>query len=280
MKKTSITVSLLCSVMFTQVQAENNFMECHRNTATFKQFCKIKDQANIVTVEISKKIVFEDSLLDISSTLRDGTIITAGTNPESLVLNSLRPQLQINSEWSKSSECFVSKLWTDEVYISINDRERSSGMQPSRLYPGTDSQTIKLALFSTDRFTPWTQTYTDENIRLEVSVSVFNKSHFAQRPLAFERIPLDCNLKLTDASFYFDMNIINQDLASLEAKAEVIIQDLIQIKNLESETYISGKSNLKKIMLGAFAVTAVAKIQNPDYQNPEWMSLDSISSLY
>ena len=85
---------------------------------------------------------------------------------------------------------------------------------------------------------------------------------------------------LSGVSFSFDINDIEEDLDSLEAIADDLMQDLDQIKDQKSEAFILAKNNLKKIMSGAFAVTAVAKIQNPDYQSPEWMSLDSISSLY
>lgn len=280
MNKTSIALSLLCSVMFTQVAAENNYIECQRTKTTFKQFCKIKEQADTVSIDIANSFSLGNSSLDISNTLAEAAIISDNLNSEILVLNSLRPQLKVKSNWNGAAECLVSSLWADEIYIAINDRNSSMGMQPSRLYPGVDSQFINLALFNTDTFTPWSQTEAEASIRLSANLSVFNKSYSVERPLAFERIPLDCNLVLSDTSFYFDINSIHQDLASLKLKAEGIMHDLNQITDLESETFISEKANLKNIMLGAFAVTAIAKSQNPDYQNPEWMSSDSISSLY
>ncbi len=280
MKKTTIALSLLCSIIFTQVEAENNYIECQRNKDTFKQFCKIKEQADVVSIDIAKSFVLGDSNLDISNTLAKGAITSDAITGESLVLNSLRPQLQFKSDWNDAVDCLTSSLWEDEIYIAIKDGIKAGKMQPSRLYPGLDSQNINLALFATDTFMPWSRAAYEDIIRLEVNISVFNKSHSVERPLAYERIPLGCNLMLLDASFYFDINNINQDLATLKGRAEVIMQDLSQPLDLESETVITAISNLKNIMLGAFAVTAIARAQKPDYLNPQWMNSDSISSLY
>ncbi len=280
MKKTTIAFSLLCSVMFTQVQADNNYIECQRNKASFKQFCNIKGQADIVSIDIAKSFAFGNSNLDISNTLAEGAITSDGLTGESLVLASLRPQIQFTTDWNDAAECLDSSLWKDEIYIGINDKSKVKQVQPSRLYPGLDSQTINLALFATDTFKPWNQTGDEASIRLESNISVFNRSHYEERPLSSSRIPLECNLTLLDILFYFDENSINQDLATLKDRAEAIVQNLNQPLNPESEAFIAAKANLENIMLGAFAVTAIAKAQRPDYLNPQWMSLDSITTLF
>ena len=280
MKKNTLALSLLCSFIFTQAEAENNYIECQRNKTSFKQFCKIKEQTDIVNVDIAKSFTLGSSNLNISNTLAKGAITSDSITGESLTLNSLRPLLQFKSDWNDAADCLASSLWADEIYMAIKDGDKVKGMQPSRLYPGLDSQIVNLALFTSDTFTPWRQSDDEDNIRLEAEISVFNKSYDAQRPLASERIPLDCNLMLVDASLYFDSNIISQDLATLKDRAEVIMQDLSQPLDLESESVIAAKNNLKSIMLGAFAVTAIARTQNSDYSNPQWMSSDSISSLY
>jgi hypothetical protein len=279
MKKTAIVLSLLISVIFTQVQAETNYIECSRNKTNFKQFCNIKEDVNVVSIEISKIFTVGESNFDISNTLVSGSITFDGTENETLVLTSLRPHLQLKTDWNDAVACVVSRIWRDEIYIALTDEVSLRQMEPSRIYPGIESQTINLTLLATDTFKPWVQIEDDETVRLESNVSVFNRSLRGNRRSAFQRIPLDCNFIISDVSLYFDADSIIHDLAILKDRAEIIVQNISQSLEPESEIILSKKENLKKIMVGALAVTAIAKAQNSGYQNPEWMSLDSITRI-
>jgi hypothetical protein len=196
------------------------------------------------------------------------------------VLTSLRPHLQLKTDWNDAVACVVSSIWRDEIYLALTDKISVRQMEPSRIYPGIESQTINLTLLATDTFKPWVQIEDDDTVRLESNVSVFNRSLRDNRRSAYQRIQLDCNFIISDVSLYFDADSIIRDLAILKDRAEVIVKNVSQSLESESEIILSKKADLKSIMMGALAVTAIAKAQNSDYQNPEWMNLDSITRVF
>ena len=226
-KKHTVAVLALIGMSAASNAAVTDYVQCHREKASFKQFCYINEAITPFSASIDKSITNGGHTYDLAPVIRSHRLdlLSSTGAPKVIPLNGLSPKVRTQLNFSQDTSCLVSDLWSDRISLGLYDVITDEFQTITPINKGTTSLNLDLDTQTPEGFNPVSYTENGTKIDIRSSISFKNLDHSPSRPLAYQRIPLSCSLTATDMSFAFspvDLNFNNQYI-SASADSELTI---------------------------------------------------------
>lgn len=242
MKQALIVMAGFCIAQVSH-SATTDYVECMRNKTDFKQFCYIKEDKIDFSIVLNSSVSNQDVEYDIGEVITDRKIILEedDTDGSEVRLHGLAPRVRATANWVTSIDCLTSDLWSDRISFGVYNPNTVDFKTIAPVSYGLDYYDFDLGLYDTEGFDPISYTINGDIISIDSSLGFKNLDHLPTRPLANQRIPLECGLLVSDVTIGFDapslalnveyMEILAKDKISLMTKALVLHGNYVDTQN-------------------------------------------------
>ena len=209
---------LICTQSF-NLYAQEDIIECKREKPSTRQFCQIKENRYDLTITLPSEVEFGNTAIDISSSVQRGEITVTDSisgRKERIILSSLRPIIEVSTNWIEDSECRRNSLWSHKIELVVEPSQDSFLPTGITVRPGSFNHFIELGSLYTGSSLPISFSESGGDLNLETSVLFFDQDYSDSVPLPYERIPSRCKLLVYQPTIQFDAKGIASDLIFLK----------------------------------------------------------------
>lgn len=240
--------SLLTPIFISYSHA--NFVECVRNKSNFKQFCFLKENDFDGSEQFKIAPTIGGTKQDLTDLFNNPVFVVQNMDngPEDVNLTGLHPLVSLEVNFSESEPCLRSALWNDGIQLQMRNRDTQWTRNAGAISHGDGLFTFDIHSMIQSGDSPLEMTRINDNLNIAAAFSLVNPSHQSNRPLAYQRIPNDCGLSVSNLEISFNPLDLEDDLSMLkiyiQAMLETMTDKLIIHRNRVDSANQFGQCNI------------------------------------
>jgi len=199
-----------------------DYIECKREPASFRQFCTIDESVTSNNLVISAEAATGLDI-DVLPVLESAQLSLNDLNSAGMMrldLPGLNPAASADIYFDYRTECLESDLWHDNIHLAVKD---NSGVSQNLSKVRFGNNSYNVGLIASTTFKPWSIEKVDSEIKISSQLHLNNSDDDSAIPIAKQRIPHYCQMNVTNFELTYQELPLSYDIGNLYVQASTTI---------------------------------------------------------